>query len=151
MQRFHGRNLRKGRHSSPGQIYLVTTVTHQRRPVFSDFKAARSLVRVLMNESMRADTLCYVIMPDHLHWLTQLTEQGTLSNSVQRIKAASAKHITATSGIRPVWQRGFHDYALRKEDDLVDVARYVVANPLRSGLVNSLLRYPHWDAVWLLE
>jgi hypothetical protein len=28
-------------------------------------------------------------------------------------------------------------------------ARYVVANPLRAGLAQSLGHYSHWDAVWL--
>jgi len=29
------------------------------------------------------------------------------------------------------------------------VARYIVANPLRAGLVESVRDYPHWDAIWL--
>ena len=33
--------------------------------------------------------------------------------------------------------------------DLRELARYVVANPLRAGLVQSLRDYPHWDAEWL--
>jgi putative transposase len=32
---------------------------------------------------------------------------------------------------------------------LRNLARYVVANPLRAGLVDSIRDYPHWDAVWL--
>jgi hypothetical protein len=31
------------------------------------------------------------------------------------------------------------------------VARYIVANPLRAGLVEHLGDYPLWDAVWLGE
>jgi putative transposase len=38
---------------------------------------------------------------------------------------------------------------VRKEDDLVGLARYLVANPLRAGLVQRIGEYPHWDAVWL--
>jgi len=48
-----------------------------------------------------------------------------------------------------VWMSGFHEQALRKEEDLAAVARYVVANPLRAGLVDKLANYPLWDAVWL--
>jgi putative transposase len=48
-----------------------------------------------------------------------------------------------------VWQRGFYDRAIRKEEDLLAVARYIVANPLRAGLVSQLSDYPFWDAVWL--
>jgi len=49
----------------------------------------------------------------------------------------------------PLWQQGFHDRALRREDDLVKMARYVVANPLRAGLVERLGDYPLWDAIWV--
>ncbi len=43
----------------------------------------------------------------------------------------------------------FHDRAMRKEEDLKAAARYIVANPLRAGLVERCGDYPLWDAVWL--
>ncbi|MNR61582.1 hypothetical protein D3C85_1833710 [compost metagenome] len=49
----------------------------------------------------------------------------------------------------PLWQHGFHDRAIRREEDLQAVARYIVANPLRAGLVERIGDYPLWDAVWL--
>jgi len=36
-----------------------------------------------------------------------------------------------------------------KSEDLMKVARYIVANPLRAGLAGHLADYPHWDAIWL--
>ena len=137
--------LRTGRHSQPGQIYLVTTVTRERRAVFADFASARSLVGVLQAESALGSctTLAFVVMPDHLHWLLRL-EQGSLSALVGRVKSISAKRLGG-----PVWQAGFHDRALRREEDLQSVARYVVTNPLRAGLVTSVGLYPHWDAIWV--
>jgi hypothetical protein len=32
---------------------------------------------------------------------------------------------------------------------LRDIARYIIANPLRAGLAESIGDYPHWDAIWL--
>ncbi len=88
-------------------------------------------------------TLAFVVMPDHLHWLLEL-RQESLSRLVGRVKSITAKRIGGR-----VWQDGFHDRALRKEEDLRAMARYVVANPLRAGLVERIGDYPHWDAVWL--
>jgi putative transposase len=48
-----------------------------------------------------------------------------------------------------LWQPGYFDRALRKEDDRLAVARYLVANPLRAGIVQRIGDYPHWDSVWL--
>ena len=43
----------------------------------------------------------------------------------------------------------FHDRALRREEDVKAVARYIIANPIRAGLVRRAGDYPHWDCVWL--
>ena len=83
-------------------------------------------------------------MPDHLHWLMQLGDIEALSQCVQRLKSMSTKALK--SGL---WQKGFHDRALRKEEDLPAIARYVVANPVRAGLVSRVGAYPHWDAIWV--
>jgi len=74
-------------------------------------------------------------MPDHLHWLLVLGEKRNLSTVVGGVKSLSAHRI----GHR-IWQTGFHDHALRHEKDLKEVGRYVVANPLRAGLVKNLPR-----------
>ena len=63
---------------------------------------------------------------------------------------ASINRILQTPGQRR-WQTGFHDHALRTEEDLPAIARYVIANPLRAGIVTSVRAYPHWDTVWLPE
>jgi REP element-mobilizing transposase RayT len=141
--------LRKGRRSLPGQIYLVTTITHLRQPLFADLHAGRQVVAALRREP-RAETLAYVVMPDHLHWLLALKGDSALGMVVQAVKSISARGVNRSlhrSG--PVWQPGFHDHALRREEDLQGVARYIVANPLRAGLVRSVREYPLWDACWL--
>jgi len=142
----HGKNLRKGRASLPGQVYHVTAVTFERDPVFTDLRCARLLVNAMRETQTRnaATTLAFVVMPDHLHWLMQLGTTGSLSQVVGAIKAVTAHRIG-----KRIWQDGFHDHALRQEEDLAGVARYIVANPLRAGLVERLGDYPHWDAVWL--
>ena len=125
---------------------MVTTVTLGRRPVIADFLAARQMVGVLRQAQARgqATTLAYVLMPDHLHWLMQLGEGQDLSACVQRIKSISARqHGT------PLWDKGFHDHAVRAEEDLANLARYIVLNPVRAGLVSRTGLYPHWDAVWV--
>jgi REP element-mobilizing transposase RayT len=142
----HAKDLRKGRVSVPGQAYHITTITLDRRPVFSDFRSARVLINALRAAQSRdeATTLAFVVMPDHLHWLLQLEADTSLSAVVGAVKAVTAHGLGAR-----IWQGGFHDHALRQEEDLAKLARYIVANPLRAGLVQRVGDYPHWDAVWL--
>ncbi len=138
--------LRKGRASVSGQIYHVTTTTLDREPVFRTLHNARALITTLMTADARGDarTLAFVLMPDHLHWLFELGGERALPRVVQQMKMFSARRIG-----RRIWQTGFHDHALRTDEDVVRVARYIVANPLRAGLVSSPGEYPHWDAVWV--
>lgn len=136
--------LRRGRVSLPGQIYLVTTVTRQRRPVFRDLTAGRAVVRELraLQQEGWADTLCYVLMPDHLHWLIQL-HAATLPEVMRWLKGRTSRALGGR-----LWQPNYHDHALRREEEMLAAARYVVAHPVRAGLVERVGDYPLWDAVW---
>ena len=148
----HSRDLRIGRVSMPGHVYLVTTVTEDRDPVFQDLWCARYLVHALRYQASKghARTLAFVVMPDHLHWLLQLGEPLSLSQVVAVAKRWSAEQINRErSRAGALWQAGFHDHAVRAEEDLRSVARYVIHNPVRAGLVASVGAYPHWDAIWV--
>jgi len=150
VQNHKGGTLRNGRISLQGQIYLLTSVTHNRLPVFNDFYIGRRLVNELFQENLGINTLCYVVMPDHLHWLLQLNGDLSLSQVMQRVKSKSGFYIKKHLNVKgPIWQSGFHDRALRKDEDVRSVARYVIANPLRAGLVDKIENYSLWDACWL--
>ena len=143
----HGKSLRKGRISLPNHAYLVTAVTALRKPVFISFSSARLAVRCFLDKDdvvHHAQTQAFVIMPDHIHWLHQLENDGNLSEAVRLFKAKVSYVLR-----QQIWQRGFHDHALRGEEDVRGIARYVIANPLRSGLAKNTGEYPHWDAIWL--
>ena len=91
-------------------------------------------------------------MPDHWHGLVELGGADLLSTLVGRIKGSTSRAVNvsrAASG--QVWARGFHDHAVRRDEDVVSLARYVVRNPVRAGLARRVGEYPFWDAVWLSE
>ncbi|WP_426116357.1 REP-associated tyrosine transposase [Pseudomonas sp. DSP3-2-2] len=146
-----GSHLRYGRFSKLGQIYLVTSVVQDRQPVFVEFHLGRLLVEELRRaqEQELAQSLAWVVMPDHLHWLFQL-QKGTLSGLIQQVKARSAIAINrARCSNGRLWQPDFHDQAIRRDQELINMARYIIANPLRANLVQYIGDYPLWDAVWL--
>lgn len=95
-------------------------------------------------------TWAFVVMPDHLHWLVELREIRPLSGVVHSVKSFSALRINSRLQRQgPVWQSGFHDHALRREENVREAARYVVMNPVRAGLVRSVREYSLWDACWI--
>jgi REP element-mobilizing transposase RayT len=148
---YQTRNTRKGRHSESGQIYLLTAITKDREPFFSDWRIGAFVARQFeqADRDHAVDSLAWVVMPDHFHWLIALTEKP-LSEVIARAKSKGNylvnKSLARTGSI---WQRGFHDRALRREEDLKAVARYVILNPVRAGLVRRVGDYPLWNAVWI--
>ncbi|OGS93525.1 MAG: hypothetical protein A3K04_03850 [Gallionellales bacterium RBG_16_56_9] len=69
---------------------------------------------------------------------------------MRSVKGSSSRQINQLRGTnQPIWQNGHHDHALREDEDVVHVARYIVANPLRAGLVKKIGDYPFRDAKWL--
>jgi putative transposase len=147
-------DLRKGRVSLSGQIYHVTSRAVLGTSPFMDFQTTRAVCSTFYPTARVSNVtlLAWVLMPDHVHWLLQLSDGGVLSKSVAALKRQSASALNRCCSNQlgdRVWQSGFYDRAIRRDEDVIDVARYVVANPLRAGLVAKLGDYSFWDAIWL--
>jgi len=142
--------LRKGRVSEQGRAYFITTVTASRVNLFEDWRCARLLVREMrtLHEAGVVQSIAWVVMPDHLHWLFVLQE-GCIGAVMKLLKGRSARKLKPFCAFKSVWQPAYYDQALRDNQDLKTFARYIVANPLRAGLVKRMGDYPHWDAEWL--
>ena len=100
------------------------------------------------HEIADAQSLCWVVMPDHFHLLLKVKSMA-LGEVVRRLKARSSRMLNTAIGrngrcLGP----GFHDHALRREENLAAISRYIVANPLRAKLVERVGDYPYWNAVW---
>ncbi|MCL1634863.1 transposase [Luteimonas sp. SX5] len=144
--------LRKGRCSIAGHIYLVTFATHERTQHFDRWEVASLAASEISNSYAwkRSQLLAWVLMPDHWHGLIQVGEGDALSGCVGRLKGSTSRQLKlAHPQLGRIWAPGFHDHALRKDEDLRAAARYLAMNPVRAGLVERVGDYPYWDAVWI--
>ena len=147
---FTSNQLLKGRYSEHGRVNLLTTVTDHRRPIFSDFHLGRLVVNQLRqaHEDGIVHSIAWVVMPDHFHWLVELRRK-TLGELMCRIKSRSCVTVNrASQSASRLLQKGYHDRALRQEDDLKAAARYIIKNPIRAQLTTRIGDYPLWDACW---
>jgi len=146
-------SLRIGRTSIPGQTYVVTIVTANRRPLFGDVLLGRIVVRAMqvLDDCGAGKTLAFAVMPDHIHWLFELSNTHSLSQAVKLLKGRTAtdlrKHLNKAQRI---WQPSFHDHGVRTDESLIEIVRYIVMNPVRAGLVARIGDYPLWDCVWMM-
>ena len=81
-------------------------------------------------------------MPDHVHLLVVgLTDTSNGSHFIAQAKQRSGFHYKKAIGT-PLWQRYGFERVLRNTEDTLHVARYILANPVRAGLVKSPGDYP---------
>jgi REP element-mobilizing transposase RayT len=132
-------------------MYLLTTVCSQRHPWFANDHVAKATTHVLRDPRLWRDStpICWVLMPDHFHLVLQLGSDESLQHLMNRIKSVTSRAARgARHGSGPVWMAGFHDRAVRKEDDLAEMVHYVLGNPVRTGLTGSMDAYPHHHCLW---
>ena len=140
----HERDLRKGRFSQPGYIYFLTTSTAERQVIFRSPENARIVLDSLawLTRNRRLDVDAAVVMPDHLHFVGTLLDDS-LETVMHSMKSYTAKELSKAGVEVPVWQTGFHDHALRSDEDYRVKVRYLLENPVRARLVQRVEEYPY--------
>jgi REP element-mobilizing transposase RayT len=142
--------LRKGRRSFAKHYYFISTQTHHRLPILCDDYSAQTVLNSLRWLDQHAlfflDTA--VIMPDHVHILGQLDERP-IERVMQQFKSFTSKQLGNYLKQRGrVWQNGYHDHAVRKDEDLNQIRRYCLNNPVRAKIVDDFHDYPYWYSRW---
>jgi len=80
-------------------------------------------------------------MPDHLHLLVEgLADDSDARKFISRAKQYSGFHFKAAFDVR-LWQRYGFERTLRSDVSALSVARYILENPVRAGLVNRIDAY----------
>ena len=129
--------------------YSLTFCTHERARYFTD--SAR--IALVLEQFVRSATenecgiVTYCFMPDHVHLLIEgLTESANGRAFIDRAKQYSAYYFKQTFGMK-LWQRYGFERTLRDTEDALGVARYILENPIRAGLVERVQDYPFCGSV----
>jgi putative transposase len=134
--------------------YFVTFCTVDRHNTFADMAHGRSVVHQIRRTSHLYEfaLLAYCIMPDHAHLLVEgISERSDLRRLIKSAKQSSGQRYAATAKQR-LWQEGFYDRVLRPDEDVKTIARYIIDNPVRAGIVQSPLDYLLCGSdVWTLQ
>ena len=72
----------------------------------------------------------YIIMPNHIHLLIELTAGGHGNPPLQDVVGKIKSYTTHKYGEK-LWQRSYHDHVIRNEESFQNIWDYVEANPAR--------------------
>jgi REP element-mobilizing transposase RayT len=127
------------------ETYFITTCTLDRQKVFvnTEFYDFCRDELFALSERFGFSTDAYVFMPDHVHWMCEAQRDGApLERFVALWKQRTGFAWSKQMG-RRLWQKGYYERVLRPNDDALGIARYIVENPVRAGLVRDARDYPY--------
>jgi len=121
-----------------------------KRELFTDSDTVAIFLGALRRASIehQCQVLIYCFMPDHLHLLVVGGSGSDVLRFVKDFKQRTA-YSYRRSNSAALWQKSYYDHVLRLEEEVRQVARYIVSNPVRGGLVEDVKDYPHSGSfVW---
>ena len=124
--------------------YSLTFCTDSKRRLFCEEAAVRLVLAQISRASVERQfsVIAYCFMPDHLHLLVHgESESANCKAFISLAKQYSGYYYKREFG-RTLWQRYGYERTLRKEDQTVVMARYILENPVRAKLVQSVRDYP---------
>lgn len=152
----------------PGAIWHVTARGNERGDVFRDDVDREEFLSVLgRTVSLYGWRLhAYVLMGNHYHLLVE-TPEPTLSRGMRDLNGVTTQRFNRRHGrTGHLFEGRFKAILVEREAHLLEVARYVVLNPVKAGLARSaagwtwssykatagLVEGPEWlDTGWTLE
>ena len=142
--------------------YFVTLCTDNHKPVFGKIINGEMILNqfgcIIKNNWLRIQTFHenielneFIIMPNHIHGIIIVDNVGNanlafptdrtkmlLSKIIQQFKRACSIKIKNKFNYHlPLWQRSFYDRIIRNENELYQIRKYVLQNPLKWEIENN--------------
>ncbi len=128
----------------PGLVWHLTVGTRGRQPVLVDPWMAETIVESITFQcaKAKADLLIYCVMPEHVHVVISIGEEGDLISILHDFKSFTTNRWRKRTGQDNLWQESFYDHGVRRSERMDDLIAYVIKNPVDAGLVPDWQDYP---------
>ena len=125
--------------------YFLTICSFDRvRAFVSDADVGPVVTRLSQTaDAYQFSVIAYCLMPDHMHALVAGDHEAADFREFVRIFKQQTAFDWRRRHTTRLWQRGYIEHVLREEEDTLAVARYIIENPLRAGLVTDPLDYSY--------
>lgn len=131
----------------PGALYHVTSRGDGREDIFLSDEDRIAWLDTLAEVCQRFNWVChaYCLMSNHYHLLLE-TPEANLSKGMRQLNGVYTQRFNRRHGrVGHVFQGRFKAILVDKDSYLLELARYVVLNPLRAKMVRRLEQWP-WSS-----
>ena len=121
----------------PGALYHVTSRGNEQKPIYLSDQDRQSFLTLLDRVIRRYHWIChaYCLMLNHYHLLIE-TPDSNLSSGMRQLNGVYTQLFNRRhQRVGHLLQGRFKAILIQKESHLLEVCRYVVLNPVRSGLM----------------
>jgi putative transposase len=134
------------RYHNSGQFHFITFSCHRRLPFLNSAHAYSTFEQELERVRKRYGFVVvgYVLMPEHVHLLTNEPPISTLSVFLQALKQQTSKNLKHPSQ-QHLWQPRYYDFNVRTAAKTVEKLKYMHRNPVRRGLTEKPEDWP-WSS-----
>jgi len=131
-----------------GFVYHVINRGNGRATIFhkaQDYQAFLSII-ALAKARHPVKMFAFSLMPNHFHILSEASHHQSLSRFMQWLLTSHVRRYHKHYGSSGhVWQGRFKSFPVQRDEHLLMVLRYVLQNPVRSGLAASIDDWP-WSS-----
>ena len=125
--------------------YSLTFCTDCRRRVFVEAGVVTLVTAQILRAAIENHfaVIAYCFMPDHVHLLIEgLQDDADCLRFIKCAKQYSGYYYSKLRGEK-LWQRYGFEHVLRDDELVPVIARYILQNPVRAGLVVDARDYPY--------
>jgi putative transposase len=131
----------------PGALYHVTSRGDGREDIYVDDADREEWLDVLGEACGRFNWMvhAYCLMTNHYHVLLE-TPDGNLSRGMRQLNGVYTQRFNRAHGrVGHVFQGRYKAVVVQKDAYLMELARYIVVNPVRARMVRSAREWP-WSS-----
>lgn len=135
------------RYHQSGQFHFITFSCYKRLPLLDNNASYSVFEREFEWVRQRYGFVVagYVLMPEHVHLLTNEPRISSLAVALQVLKQETSR-ILKSPGQTQFWQRRYYDFNVYTEAKTVEKLKYMHRNPVRRGLVAKPEDWP-WSSL----
>jgi putative transposase len=120
------------------QLHFITFSCYKRQP-FLRTEEAKDTLQQILEQTRNQQGLriaAYVLMPEHIHLLTNEPATGTLATFLQILKQLTSRELKQPDQ-KQLWQRRYYDFNVSTTEKFTEKLQYIHRNPVTRGLVTK--------------